>query len=239
MAADDWCNAFTTLGCDVDWAAWGAIATAAAVIYAILAGRMEHKRALHVQKLEESAARVMQRTAWEREDQQRNVRTARLANLFSRDIVYAARQLTMVLANLEPVRFAAMGEEGISYLHDGLPKHALQNVERFADDLDGFENRDAIALLAALASWQEFSEGVLVPPHHLSRDRARRIAENIRTTAFAMRTMHVELNERMITYFVHMPELTGIVTDDVPEEVLEIIKGSRQTGGHPQTEGVE
>lgn len=211
--------------CKADWNAWAALGTLAAVLYAVFASRIAFNHALKLQKRAHADSLDLQGREWIRQDMQRKIRTARLANLFHRDIVYAARALTLALANLEPRRFATFGDDGPSYLLESLPKNQLRNVERFAGELDGFEDRDALALLTALVSWQDFSDGVTVPKHHLTIQRAQLLAANIRTTVAHMRAMHVELNDRMITYFKDMPEITGVVEDEIPAELLDMIRG--------------
>lgn len=86
-------------------------------------------------------------------------------------------------------------------------------IERFANELDGFEDRDALALLNMVASCSDISRKIDVAFEEMSLERAMRIAENISGQAAVIAEELVKLNDRIIVYFQDFPDMK-IVDDD-------------------------
>ena len=196
-----------------DVATWVAgIATLGAVWVALRAAERERKKAIEIQERE-----------WKRADERLKVRTARLANAFHRDLVYAARELVLVIANLNPNNFKELQPSMLDYLINGRPRMQLPMVDRFAGDLDGFKDEDALALLTALASWRHLSGPLCIAIEDMTQKRAATIAVNMREIALFLHKEHALLNDRLIAYFLHIPGLQ-IVEDEVPDELRAAMK---------------
>lgn len=205
------------------WAA--AIATVGAVIVALRASKEQVDAADRAQ----SHTKELQDRAWIREDGKAKAATARLANAFSRDLVFAARELNLVIANLHPSVFVKPSGPKIEYMLRDKATDGLEMIERFIGQLDGFDDQDVVALNAALIGWKQLMSPSKVPRDDVSDQRAAKIAANMRKHAIALHGQFSELNERMIGYFQHFTFLKGEVVDEIPDELKTAMREGTST----------
>lgn len=182
------------------WAA--ALATVAAVVVALTAAEKERQKSIYLQERE-----------WDRGDKQRRLKAARLAHAFNRDLVRAHREIKLDRQN----RRLALGLDDIgvlsAYLLHRRPVIHLPMIDRFANELDGFEDRDALALLNMLASCSDLSRRVETPLHEMSMERAVKMASVIEQQSRVISEELIKLNDRLLDYFKDFPDMT-IVDDD-------------------------
>lgn len=183
------------------WAA--ALATVAAVVVALTAAEKERQKSIDLQERE-----------WDRSDKQRKLKAARLAHAFNRDLVRAHTQIKLDSRNRK--RALDANDLGVlaNYLLHRRPVIHLPMIDRFSNELDGFEDRDALALLNMLAACSDLSHRVGTPLEEMSMERAIQMASNIEQKAVIIRQELVKLNDRVIDYFKHFPDMKIVDNDE-------------------------
>lgn len=205
------------------WAAAGG--TVWAVVVALKSAQKQTESADRAREHD----RQLQEREWERQEKKVAATTARLANAFSRDLAFAARELNLIIANLHPKKYVKPTGAMVEYLLRGKEAEGLTLIERFLDKLDGFEDEDVVALNAALVGWKQLMAPSKVPLEEVSDMRAQKLAKNMRMHAAFLHGQLVELNDRLILYFRHFDFLKGVVVDEIPPELVAAMKGDVQS----------
>lgn len=216
------------------WAA--AIATTAAVVAALWiaerqigvareAAASERDTALHLQAVQNEQMRLA--------DQQRAMR---LAHAFSRELVYARRQLIAALITWEPTHFSTATRVERDYFASDKPFPDLQLIASFSDRLEGFKDEDAFAILTVLATWNFFNSGPGLDSDELTamNNRQRSHAAKVRS-GFGLDLLAVieELINRLCAYYEGHPYIVGFVEEPLPPTLqTEIERIKRERADH-------
>lgn len=231
----NWC----VLGrnCHPDWAAWGAIGTVAAVVYAVISGRKAFRDALAVVKVEAANAlrlaevqsehaRQLQQAEWNRNEALTKENTARLAHAFHRDLLYAGRQLNAIAWNARERMLVNNLDGAISAIRDHFPVVGLETIDRFADRLEGFATADALAILNALGEWRLLRDEPFPLGREFTREDAQHMARVVRNRVVDINLIFIELQKNLVPYIKHIPDLLYEV-DQLPEAVQHEIDAQR------------
>lgn len=211
-----------TTSCRLDWTALSAVgtlaaavATAGAVIFALTSAERDYGR-----------RRKMRAEEWQRETDAVTARTARLAHAFGQELARAAKRLTQ---GHNALKFSLMAEEsqpgaidlGISLMAQGLDGQSLPLMERFADDLDGLSELDAIAVLNVLSNWRHVSLPMPVLNEARLNDEQKRKQIHLRMTDFVVLvSLMRELQIKLEAYYRHLPGIQIVDAERAPEEEL-------------------
>lgn len=129
------------------WAA--ALATFGAIWVALTAASREHARTI---KLRDEQ--------WRREESQDRERASALANVFHGELLEAARDLDVFIANTSDANLRHELDAVRRFLVFGDVVDRLSLMHRFADLLQGFSAGDQFNILSALSIWKPFSRSL-------------------------------------------------------------------------------
>jgi hypothetical protein len=204
-------------------AAWGsAIATSIAVVVALYVSNQQIDVAKESAKAERQAAIDLQEKAANDEAKRMHVRAMRLAHAFSRELVLARRDLMVFLANTSPPLMEQPSQARLAMFVSVKPLPELHLMGRFADQLEGFEDEDAFAILTLLAAWNNFNRspgmgsGTFL---ELSNERRWKMAENRFKAGRDVVHSIGRLCNALAGYYELHPSMQATVIEDLPEEL--------------------
>lgn len=167
--------------CGPDWEAWSAIgtglaaiATVFAVLIALTSAKREHDRTIQIRDDE-----------WSREDARRQSRAAIYAHTFGRELLQAAVPLMRLYNDLNTLMRAGRVAEAARLVSSvGGGQGQLTMMERMADRLDGFTDRQAVAILNAIGIWNQLAK----PLSPIAAD----VDQNLRVQLIAQRMVDID-----------------------------------------------
>ena len=208
-----------------DVAAWAsAIATSLAVIVALYVSKGQIDVARKAAESERDTALELQKSAKiELASSQKN-RAMRLAHAFSRELVFARRDLMVFLANIRPSVMARPSKFILETFVSETPLPNLALIARFADQLEGFEDQHAFAVLTVLASWQNFNRGAGMNANailELTEERRWKMADNRSNAGLELLAALERLINELAPYYETHECMQGTVMEEVPAELAQ------------------
>jgi len=209
-----------------DIAAWAsAIATSAAVIVALYVSKGQIEVAREAAEKERGTALELQDREREQLNQAQHTGSVRLAHAFSRELVFARRDLMVFLANIRPDPMHDPSEDTLAAFVDPKPLPDLALIARFADRLEGFKDKDAFAILTLLAAWQSFNRSpgmnaraILLLPI----ERRVKMATNRFKAGRGLLEALERLTNQLADHYGSHEAMQGTVTEELPDELLQL-----------------
>ncbi|OWQ55079.1 hypothetical protein CEE60_05870 [Stenotrophomonas maltophilia] len=209
-------------------AAWAsAVATIAAVLAALHVAKGQINVAREAADGEQKNARELQANDREHSRQLQRTKAVRMAHAFSRELVFARRDLMILLANVRPAVMQNPSDEILAVFVNSRPLPELSLIERFADQLDGFEDADAFSILTLLSAWQNFNRGPGMSANAISllpMDRRARMAENRFTHGRAILAAIDRLVNQLANYYENHEAMEGMVVEELPPELAQLFR---------------
>lgn len=150
--------------CNLDWAgiaALGSLAAAvvtfAAVLVALRATRGQEEAAKVAVAAERAKAEHIQEREWRASNDAHRKLAKQVAHAIGRELAYARRQLVPILCYWTPFASGKIPDELIESYGNDRPLNDLVLLRSCTDKLQGFNDEDALELLALLATWQFFN----------------------------------------------------------------------------------
>jgi len=213
------------------WAS--AVATSAAVIVALYVSKGQIDVAREAAVAERSTALELQDREHEHQKQAEHTRSVRLAHAFSRELIFARRELLVFLANIRPQSMHQPSDDTLAAFVAPKPLPDLALVERFADRLEGFKDEDAFATLTLLAAWQSFNRGPGLNPVAilaLPVDRRVKMATNRSNAGRALLDAMNRLINQLADHYGSHASMQATVVEELPDELVKLF-------GHPGRDG--
>lgn len=203
-------------------AAWGsAIATSIAVVVALYVSNQQIEVAKESANAERQVAIDLQEAASKDEAKRLHVRAMRLAHAFGRELVFARRDLMVFLVNTRPPLMEQPTPDGLAIFVRDKPLPDLNLLNRFADQLEGFEDDDAFAILTLLAAWNSFNRSPGMGSDaflKLSNELRWKMAENRFVAGREVFHSIGRICNSLIGYYESHPSMRATVMEEVPEE---------------------
>lgn len=150
--------------CSLDWAGVAALgslaaalATYAAVRVALRAAKGQSEAARAAVAAERAKAEHIQEREWQAAKEAHRKLAKQLAHAIGRELAYARRQLVPILCYWTPFGRGKIPDELIESYGNDKPLNDLVLLRSCTDKLQGFNDEDALELLALLATWQFFN----------------------------------------------------------------------------------
>lgn len=213
--------------------ALSAVATLAAVIVALVVADRQIAAAKEAAQTERDTMLQLQANELDQRRREDRARAVRLAHAFSRELIFASRDLKVLLANLRPERFVEFNADAAEFFVDPKPLPDLTLIERFADRLEGFDDADAFAITTLLASWQNYNRGPGVNVSgfaQIGADRRVRLATNRVDVGMVLLTHLETLIGTVANYYADHPAMEGTVYEETPSELVELMKHAARRG---------
>lgn len=206
-----------------------ALATSLAVIVALYVSQDQIKVARHAAESERQTALDLQKAAREDIKAAQRVKAVRLAHAFSRELILARRDLMVFLVNIRP---AVMIQPSNFILESFVSKAPLQDlalIRRFADQLDGFEDEHAFAILTLLSGWQSFNRGPgmnIDAILELTEERRTIMATNRSKSGHGLLQALERLVNLLAPYYESHESMQGTVLEAIPDELAKYFSHS-------------
>lgn len=195
--------------CNLDWTAVSAIggwAAAAGTVLAVIVALWSH----------EAQARAVRKA---------DSRTAvRLALAFSKELAFARRLLIVKLLDWDPADFPTTTPIILESFVAEKPFPDLVFLRSCTDRLQGFNDKDAFALLAVLTSWQFFNNGPGLEVDeiraHPPSERERIAANRVKFGLELLDSINGTIN-KMASYYETHGSITGTSFEALPKRAEE------------------
>lgn len=189
-----------------DVATWAsAVVTCGAVIIAAFAIRGDNRRQHGLQSAE-----------WKRADKNTKELTSRLAMAIAKELYRARVEIRALLSCMAALNGNAKTMESFrSTFRSGLDHDQLFLMERFVDNLAGFEPMHHVAILNAISLWkseQMFKPGFFDP---LEDQWLLSHRDDLMAHLKAIIGVHAALGADLQNYFQEMPNLVWITEEEV------------------------
>lgn len=208
-----------------DAAAWAsAIATSVAVIVALYVSKGQIDVARHAAEAERQTAFELQEAAKAELMKGHRNRAMRFAHAFSRELVFARRDLMVFLVNIRPPVMAKPSKFILETFVSEPPLPDLALIARFADQLEGFEDQHAFAILTLLSGWQSFNRGPGMNANailELTEERRWKMAENRSKAGMELLASLERLVNDLAPYYETHESMQGTVMEEVPAELAQ------------------
>ncbi|MEN5069342.1 hypothetical protein [Stenotrophomonas sp. TWI1183] len=225
--------------CNLDWAAlsalggWAAaIVTLIAVLVALRSANDQKQAAERAVRAEREKSEELQRREWKRIEDENKRRAVQLAHAFAKELVFARRKLVPSLIDWDPATFnpgtsAVILESFVA----SQPFPDLVFLRSCADQLQGFEDEDVIALLSVLTAWQFYNQNP-----GLSIDDIKGMPAADCTRAVTMRVKFgLELLDlidstinKLARYYEAHKSITGVVSEALPSRTAARLQELRE-----------
>ncbi|WP_159097481.1 hypothetical protein [Stenotrophomonas sp. SAU14A_NAIMI4_5] len=214
-----------------DAAAWAsAIATSVAVIVALYVSKRQIDVAKDAAQSERTTALELQQAAQSDLVNAHRRRAMRLAHAFSRELVLARRDLMVFLVNIRPPVMANPSRFMLEVFFSEKPLPDLALIARFADQLDGFEDEHAFAILTLLAGWQSFNRwpGMNAEAFiSLEEERRWKMADNRSEAGHEILLALGRVVNLLAPYYENHASMLGFVMEEVPDELAQYFPKAR------------
>lgn len=218
--------------CRLDWGAisaiggWlAAVATSLAVIAALYVSKGQIDVAREAAEAERRTALELQEGEREHVRQSQRSKAVRMAHAFSRELIFARRDLMVFLANIRPDPMHQPSDNTLAAFVDPKPLPDLSLLGRFADQLDGFKDEDAFAILTLLAAWQNFNRGPGMDALSILRlpvERRVKMATNRFNAGRGLLDAVDRLTNQLADIYGSHEAMLGTVMEEVPDELLQL-----------------
>lgn len=209
-------------------AAWAsAAATVAAVLAALYVSKGQIEVAREAAAGERENARELQTNEHEHARRVHKAKAVRMAHAFSRELVFARRDLMVLLVNVRPPVMQNPSDEMLALFIDPKPLPDLSLINRFADQLDGFEDGDAFSILTLLAAWQNFNRGPGMSAKAIAAmaaERRAKMAENRFKHGRAVLAALERLVNQLAKYYEHHEAMEGVTVEELPPELMQLFR---------------
>jgi hypothetical protein len=214
-----------------DVAAWAsAIATSIAVVVALYVSKGQIDVAKDAAESERATALEIQQAAQSELESAHKRRAMRLAHAFSRELVLARRDLMVFLVNIRPPVMENPSPFMLEVFFSEKPLPDLALIARFADQLDGFEDEHAFAILTLLAGWQSFNRwpGMNAEAFmRLEKERRWKMADNRSRAGHEILLALGRVVNVLAPYYENHESMLGTVMEEVPEELAQHFPNAR------------
>jgi hypothetical protein len=212
--------------CSLDWAGISALGGWAAAIVTLLAvgvalssAKSQKKAAEQAVRAEREKAEQLQKREWDRIDGEHKRSAMHLAHAFAKELAFARHLLVAKLVDWDPALFPTTTQIILESFVSEQPLPDLIFLRSCTDRLQGFEDKDAFALLTVLTRWQFFNRGPgleIIEITHLPPDQLEGIAGARVKFGLDLLNLVETTISKMSTYYEGHNSIVGVAPEVLP-----------------------